>query len=480
MRETTMRRAALCGAGWLLLVLAGGCAMPQALPHDTPSFAGAALPQPAAGLALQLQPGLAVDRWWLLFDDAALTRLIDDALRDNHDLVAAAARVRAARAQLDERRGAQGPALNLQASHGRAREAGRDKVGGQHSAALEGRYELDLWGRLGSASESARQSLLAQQWAQAALQSSLAAQVADAWFALRAVDRQIALSEALKETRRATVRLRQQEREAGAGSEFELRRAEAELAGADASLVALRRQRSALESGLALLSGRSAHQIAGFALPVEPLDPAQPFIARLPQGSTAMLLAQRPDIRRAEAELTAARANVDSARAATMPSIVLAGRLGSDAQTLSQLFNGPAFAWSLVGSAAQILFDGGQAKARVSGAEARGDELLAGYQRAVTAAFIDLRDAYADLQQGEAAQRAEQQRVAALMRARALAQLGVRNGALSVLDLLDAERQLYQAQLAEVDALRDRLQGQVAAFKAVGGGWSAPADEPRS
>ncbi|NRF67029.1 efflux transporter outer membrane subunit [Aquincola sp. S2] len=471
MHEPTLRAAALPLAVVASLLFAG-CATPPAPANEALSFGSVTLPQPGAATSLQFQRDLSIERWWVLFDDPALTRLVDDALRDSHDLAAAAARVRSARAQLDERRGAQGPALELQAGHTRARQAGFDATGTQHTAALAGRYELDLWSRLASGSESARQSLLAQAWAQAALQASLAAQLADAWFALRALDRQMQISDALRESRRGTLRLRHQERAIGAASEFELRRAEAELAGSESSLAGMKRQRSALESGIALLAGRPVHQIATLTMPAAPLDVSQPFTARLPQGNAAELLARRPDIRQAEAELAAARANVSAARAATLPSIVLAGNVGSDARSLSRLFEGPGFFWSLALSASQVLFDGGQAQARVRGADARADELLASYRKTVTAALIDLRDAYAELEFSEEAQRAEQQRVAALGRARGLAQLGVRNGALGTLDLLDAERNHYQAQLAEVDALRDRLQGQVAAFKAVGGGWS--------
>jgi multidrug efflux system outer membrane protein len=468
----------------LCLGLAGCGALTPATPRARDVLpAAAALPQPAAGSGLRLEAGLAIDRWWPHFNDAGLERLIDDAMLHNADLAAAAARVRAARAQLDERDGARGPLLQLEVDHQRARQANGTpggSTGSRHTAQVAGRYELDLWGRLAAGSESARQTLLGQQWAQAALQWSLSAQVADTWFALRAVERQVQISLAMRASRAETLRLRRLEQSAGAGSEFDLRRAEAELASTDATLTDLQRQRQSLQSALALLAGVPAESIGALAIAAAPLDTGSDTTIVLPRGAAAELLQRRPDLRRAEAELAAAEADIHAARAATLPALQLGGAAGSDARRLSQLFDGPGFVWSVAMSATQILFDGGQSRARVRGAEAQADELLVRYRGAVAAAVVDLRDAYAELDFSEQAQKAERQRVTALERARSLAQLGVRQGALGQLDLLDAERQLFQAQLSEVDAARDRLQSQVAAFKAVGGGWRAPAPAPAS
>jgi outer membrane protein, multidrug efflux system len=463
----------------LLCVALAGCgALAPAAPRTRDALpTAAALPQPATGSGLRLEAGLAIDRWWPHFNDAGLERLVDAAMLHNADLAAAAARVRAARAQLDERDGARGPALQLEVDHQRARQANGASggaIGSRHTAQIAGRYELDLWGRLAAGSESAKQTLLAQQWAQAALQWSLSAQVADTWFTLRGVERQVQISLAMRASRAETLRLRRLEQSAGAGSEFDLRRAEAELASTDVTLTDLQRQRQALQSALALLAGAPAESIGALAVAAAPLDTGADTTIVLPQGAAAELLRRRPDLRRAEAELAAAEADINAARAATMPALQLGGAAGSDARRLSQLFDGPGFVWSVAMSATQILFDGGQARARVRGAEAQADELLARYRGAVAAAVTDLRDAYAELHFSEQAQQAERQRVTALQRARSLAQLGVRQGALSALDLLDAERQLFQAQLSEVDAARDRLRSQVTAFKAVGGGWRAP------
>ena len=191
----------------------------------------------------------------------------------------------------------------------------------------------------------------------------------------------------------------------------------------------------------------------------------------LPQGEAADLLVRRPDIRQAEAQLAAANASIDAARAATLPSIRLTGVVGSDANTVSNLFSGPSAIWSLGASLAQPIFDGGRLRSRVKEEEARGEQALASYRKVVATAVADVREAYANLDLTEQAFQAERSRVVSLARAHELARRGHGGGALSYLDLLDAERNLYQAQLDQVGAYRDQLVGQVAAFKALGGGY---------
>lgn len=456
----------------LLALLLAACAATTPSRHDA---AAGAEPLPAilpAGAATAV-PALAIDRWWTLLGDPALDALIERTLRHNHDLAAAAARVQEARAQLDGVRGAALPSVDLQVQHNRGRQPayalppGADRSGAQHSASLAARHELDLWGRLASGSEAARQRLLAQEWARASLQWSLTAQTAEAHVSLRALQRQVEIAEAVRTSRAQTLALRRREHDAGATSEFELRRAQAELASSDASLAALRRQRLALESMLALLSGRPLDAVAA---PAAPLDDAAPLELRLPAGDAAAYIVRRPDLRQAEARLEAARADISAARAATLPAVRLSGAVGSDAQSLSRLFDGPGFVWSVAAAATQSLFDGGQARARIAEAEARADAALADYRKTVHAAVLEVREAYAALALNEQSLRAAQERVDALDRAHRLALRGVQAGAIGRLDLLDAERNAYQARLDAASAARDRLVGQIDAFRALGGG----------
>jgi multidrug efflux system outer membrane protein len=412
---------------------------------------------------------ISIHRWWTLFGDLALERLIDEALAHNADLESAIARVREAQASLRLVRAAQSPTLDAKAGSARNHQAGQTYS--SHRVTLEAGYEADLWGKLSSSTAAARHQLLATEWARAALEWSLTAAVAEAYFELAAVDRQIEISQAVRASRLDTVSLRRKEHGVGAGTELDLRRAEADLASTDSTIASLGRSRAALEHALALLSGRSPKQIATDRFAPATLDESKSVQAVLPQGAAADLLVRRPDVRQAEAQLAAANASIEAARAATLPSVKLSGAIGSDANTLSNLFSGPAAIWSLGGSLAQPLLDGGRLRARVDEEHARGEQALAAYRKAVAVAVSDLREAYANLDLTEQAFNAERNRVAYLSRAHDLARRGYGAGAISYLDLLDAERNLYQAQLEQVGAYRDQLIGQVAAFKALGGGY---------
>jgi multidrug efflux system outer membrane protein len=468
-------------AGALLLALAGCASGPQPPAPGAVLDAGS-LPKLQAAASAQVRP-LAIERWWTVFGDPELDRRIEEALQRNHDLAFAAARLREARARLDEVRGTRRPQLALQVEDARGRQGadflppGAAPTGSEHQAALVGRYEIDLWGRLAAGADAASQRWRAEAWARAAVEWGLSAQIAESHFGLRALQRQIEIGDAVRATRLQTAQLRQREYAAGAAGEFDLRRAEAELASADATLASLKRQRAALEHTLALLSGQPLGSIGSSEVPPQPLDPARRFVPLLPQGDAAALLLARPDVQQAEAALAAARADVQAARAATLPALSLSGRVGSDVSSLSRLFDGPGFVWSLALAASQTLFDGGQLASRVTQADARAEAAAAQYRQTVLAAVLELREAYAALDITEQAESAQHQRVMALERARRIAAAGQARGALTSLDLLDAERNAFQAQLDEVGAYRDRLVGQVAAFKALGGGYAKPAIE---
>jgi len=483
--------AATAAATAAAALLLGACAIapPAPLPGPEAAAAAAELDREVFGIAVpapprsaaRAEPALVIDRWWLHFHDPALNALVDAALARNSDLGIAAARLREARAQLDEARGAQQPSVDLQASTARTRTSaeatglpgGAAHTGASHRVSLAAQYEVDLWGRLAAGTDAARARLDTQGWARAAIEWGLTARLAEVHFGLRALQRQLEIAEAVRAGREQTVTLRRAGLAGGVGSEFELRRAEAELAAAEATLAALQRQRLSLESARALLAGTPLAELTTAAADVAPLDPARPFEARLPQGDIAGLLWRRPDLRQAEAQLAAARADIRAARAATLPALRLSGSVGSDVRELAHLFNAPGFAWTIAAGAAQSLVDGGRNAARVEQAQARSDAALLAYRQRVAAALSELREAYAAFDTAEQALAAEQRRVAALAEARRLARLGHEAGALPQLDALDAERNHFQAQLAEVDAYRERLLGQVAAFKALGGGHTA-------
>ena len=461
----------------------GGCAGVPNVLKLRPTSSMTSVPQIAPSASAAVKPGLSIDRWWTYFSDPNLDRLMDEALAHNEDLESAIARVREAQASLDIARAGQMPTLDLSVDTGKSQRStvgatplppNVDRRSASNTLSLNAGYELDLWGRLASTTAAARHQLLSTEWARSVVEWSLTARVAEAYFEMAAVDRQIAISQAVRASRATTLKLRQREHAAGAGNEFDLRRAEAEVTATDSSIASLSKQRVSLERVLTALLGRTPTEIASATLTVRALDESRPLEAILPQGAMADLLVRRPDVKQAEEQLAAANANIEVARAATLPSVRLSGVIGSDAKSVGNLFSGPATIWSITASASQSIFDGGRLRARVREEHARGEQTLATYRRSVSGAVLDVREAYATLDVAHQAFEAERDRVASLARARELAKLGFDNGALPYLELLDAERTWYQAQLNQVTAYRDRLTAQVAAFKALGGGYIAP------
>ena len=465
-------------------LLVAACALALAAcataPEVKPAASVTAIPELAPGAAATLRNDLAIDRWWSLFGDPVLDRLMEEALARNADLETAVARVHEAQATLDVVRAAQSFTLDANYSSSRSQLSevssmpvppGVNRVSNRHRASLDAAYDLDLWGRLSSSTSAARSQLLATEWARSAVEWSLTARVAQSYFELGAADRQVELTEQVRRVRERALDARRREYAAGAGSELDLRRAEAELTGTEAQLASLGRQRAGLERALTQLLGRSPAEIISGGLQKNALDEAKPLDAVLPGGQTADLLVRRPDLRQAEAQLAAANYSIAAARAATLPTARLSGSLGSDAKSLSDLFSGPAAIWSIAGALAQPIVDGGRLRAKVREEQARAEQALAGYRKAVSGAVLELREAYSALELTQQEFQAQRARVVSLARARDLAQRGYDAGALGYLDLLDAERNWHQAQLDQVSAYRDRLNGQVAAFKALGGGY---------
>ena len=460
------------------LVVLAGCAG-TAVSEDTAR--NAALPALTPSASAQARTDLSIDRWWLVFGDGHLNALIDSALQYNTDVEIALGRVREAHAAVDGARSRQLPTVDLGVDAQRVRQStadatpvprGASRYATGYGASLQMGYEADLWGALSSATQAARARALASDWALAATEWSLTSLVAETYFALVAVDRQIHISLAVRDSRTTTLQLRQREIGAGAGNEFDLRRAEAEVTSAEATLAQLNRQRVSLERALALLAGQTpetARTIGRATLDESLLAPAL-----LPQQGVERLLQRRPDIRQAEATLAASNADLASARAGAYPRLAFSGVVGSDARSLSDLFSGPAFVWSIAASVTQPIFDGGRIQSQIHAEEARKQQAHAGYRKTVSGAYFDLREAYEVLDHTQQAYHAEGARVASLARAHEIARTGFGVGAISYLDVLDAERNLYQARLQRVDAHRDRLTAQVAIYKALGGGYSPP------
>ncbi len=456
----------LCHGAFALLA---GCASEPAPPHPEPR-----LPAQYPG-ASSNQTGAMIGRdWWKLYGDATLDALVDAALQDNADLATALARIDETAAVLGLARAAQWPALDLGAGATRSRSSTLNNqqvsAGGPESTsvrvALSTSFEIDLWGRLRNATTAAQAQLLAARHTRDALQLALAASTAQLYFGLRAFEAQLLVNEAASRSRRETLDLVERRASGGVASAFDEAQARATLAATAAQRPELQRQRALLEHQLGLLTGQPGRVVpSGASLAALPL-PATP-----PAGLPSDLLERRPDVQQSVEQLRAAQAQVELARAAVWPTLLLTGSLGAQSSDLADLLKGGARAWSIGPSLLLPLFDGGRIEARTAQARAQALAATALYQKAVQTAFRETADALVSAEQGAAQETAVLLQRDAASETLRLASRRFEAGYSGYLEVLDAQRGVQEAELALVRARQARLEASVALFKALGGGW---------
>lgn len=418
--------------------------------------------------------------WWKAFNDPALDRLMDAAFAASPTLALAVARVDAAQARLGIAGSQQWPGLDAVAAATRSNPSAvtNPLATGDftvYTASLKAFWELDLWGRIRNEVAASNSELLGAAYGRDAVALALGAQVAQTYFQLRSLDEQLEVTRRTVVSREESYRLREKRFTRGITSELDLRQAESELAGARAQVPDLLEAIARAEGALAELTGASPAELFGRRIPRGRAIGAIPVPPAVPEGLPSDLLLRRPDIQEAEQALRATQARVASARAAWFPAIRLTGAYGGESLALGDLFTGPARVWSYAGSLAAPVFNGGLTAAQVDLASASERAAAADYRAVVIRAFADARAAIVAHQQAAERFKAREQSVAALQRQRRLATLRYDNGYSNYLDVLDAERALFSAELAYADALRARVSAVVDLYRALGGGWTPPA-----
>lgn len=425
------------------------------------------------------------ERWWFLYADQVLDKLVEEALANNADAQVAAARVLEARAVAGTVDADLYPSLSAGYSGSRSKStllgsmpqpADLPRIQNNYRATLDASYEIDLWGKFRRASEAARADLFAAHSARDAVQLSLTAGVAQQYFALLAADAQVKVAERTAATRGETLKLFRQRLEVGALSEYNLRQAEAEEAAARSQLASLRRERERAETALAVLLGRSPREVLEGTV-VRGTSGALPPLT-VPAGLPSDLLLRRPDLQEAEQKLIAANARIGAARAQYFPAIGLTAYAGGESVVFSKLFTGPAGIFSFAAGITQPIWNAGRIGFGVDAAEARRDQALAQYKQAVANAFKDVRDALAAQIAARDTLAAETARATALEKALQAANQRFDAGIASRLDVLDVERNLLSAELARIEAERAQRAALADLFKALGGGWPSPAAGP--
>lgn len=420
------------------------------------------------------------DAWWSLFGDPQLDRLVAEALAANQDLAAAAARVEEARALLgitDSDRfpqvtGSAGASRNRLSRESSLIPSGFDLERDAYRAVVDVSYEIDFWGRLRRASEAARAELLASEEGRRNVRLSLIAEVATAYFDLVTFEGQLAIARGTLGSRNESVRLQRLRFDAGTISGLDLAQADAELAATEATVPVLERQLRQTENRLTVLLGRIGGRVEPGAALAELTSP------EVPVGLPSELLARRPDVLAAEQRLVAANARIGAARAAYFPSIGLTGLAGAESVEFSSLFAAGTGIWQAAISLVEPIFNAGRTRRQVEAAEARNRESLALYARTVQGAFAEVEDALAARRTGIAEREALGRQVTALAEARRLAGLRYEGGDSSYFEVLDAERNLFRAELDLARARRDELAASVLLFQALGGGWEGAAAAP--
>jgi multidrug efflux system outer membrane protein len=433
---------------------------------------------------VDLPPGTAatvpgIDRWWTQFNDPQLTALIEETLAANLDLRIAVARIEEARANLRLARSYQFPIIDADAAAARVRRSDATDprfpgplINNNYAAGVNVSYEVDLWGRLAAGTTAAQSTLLGTRYSAETVRTVLAAQVANAYFTLLGFDAELRLSRDTLATRVESVLLQKRRVEAGLIGDYELRLAEAERATVAASVPPLERAVAQTEAAIAVLAGRSARAVftpvvaRGAELRVDDAGPV------VPEGLPSDLLARRPDIRQAEADLVAANARITEARAQYFPAIALTARLGSESSELGDLFSGPALAWSVAGSLFQPIFGAGRIASQVEAATSRREQAEYAYARSVQAAFRDAHDALVAHRSARDSYAAQEERRTQFAEALRLAELRYKAGYTSYIEVLDNQRNLLDAERARLLALRARQSALVDLYKALGGGWS--------
>ena len=419
--------------------------------------AGAASSQAAANIT-----------WQQYFADARLKQLIGLALANNRDLRVAILNIEQARAQYQVRRADQLPSVGLGVSGSRG-PGENDSIKSSYSAGLVvSSFELDLFGRVRNLSEAALAQFLATEEARKAAHISLVSSVANAYLATLADDELLALTQRTLDGRAESLKLIQLKFDNGVVSKLDLQQGLSLVDSARVTLAQQQRQRAQDFNLLTLLVGQPlpASLAPGATL-------ASTALGELPAGLPSDLLTVRPDIRAAEQQLIGANANIGAARAAFFPRISLTGSAGSASSELSGLFKGGSFGWTFAPQLVLPIFDYGRNSANLGSAKAGRDIAVAQYEKAIQSAFREVADALAGQATFGEHLRAQRAVEAAEAERFKLSDLRYRNGAASYLDLLDAQRSLFSAQQAAVQANLQRLQNQVTLYRVLGGGWSA-------
>ena len=471
-RERHVRKRSF--AATAIIILLNGCMV-------GPDYRRPAVTTPDAfrGASAAITPdkqSIAELKWFEVFQDEQLQELIRTALTQNYDLRDAVARVDAARANLGITQADQYPNFGVgadvtsveQSRQGEftiPRGTSRQRTFGTVFLNLF-TFEIDIWGRLRRATEASRAELLATDWNRKAVITTLISDVATAYFSLLELDMELAIAKNTFTTRAESLRVIRVQQLGGVATLLDVRQGEQLVYTAAQSIPDTERQIEQTENQISLLLGRNPAPVTRGRLLTEQQTPPE-----VPGGLPSSLLERRPDIQAAEQLLISANANIGVAKAAYFPQITLTGEFGYQSTALSNLFSGSRRLWTFVPQLTYPIFDAGRTRFGVERAEAEQRSALAQYEGAIQTGFRDVSDALVQYQKVREVRAQRELLVTSLQDRKRLAYMRYKGGVDTLLNALDADRDLFNAELSLAQARRDELLSLVQLYKALGGGW---------
>jgi multidrug efflux system outer membrane protein len=450
----------------IILLLLNGCTL-------GPKYKRPAVQAPdtfRASLSPAASESLGDAKWWTVFQDPQLQALIREALAQNYDVRIAATRVLQAQAALGITRADQLPTITGGASVTSERFP-QTKITPEFETSpiqvnLALFWELDFWGKYRRATEAARADLLATEWGQKAVISSLVTTVASAYFQLLELDSEMGISKRALDSRTESLRLVEIRAKGGTTSLLDVRQSEQLVYTASAQIPDLERRIEQQENLISILLGRNPGPITRGAPLVSITFPPE-----VPPGLPSSLLDRRPDILQAEQQLIAANARIGVAKAAYFPQIALTGLAGFQSPALTDLFTGPAGLWSIGGQLTQPIFTGGRIRSGVRLTEAQQQEAILTYQRLIQQAFREVSDSLIAYRKNREFREQETLLTNAAADASRLSQARYRGGVTSYLEVLDSDSRYFDAAIGLSQAQLNERLSLVQIYNALGGGW---------
>ena len=456
----------------IALLLLTGCTLGPKYKRPT-----VAVPDTYRGLApdagSQSAASFGEEKWWSVFQDPQLQALIREALSQNYDVRIAAVRVLQAQASLGITRADQFPTIagGVSTSNERfpattitpAFETSPSQVN------LSLFWELDFWGKFRRATEASRASLLATEWGQKAVVSSLVSNVASAYFQLLELDSEMNISRRTLDSRRESLRLVEVRAKGGATSLLDVRQSEQLVFTAAAAIPDLERRIEQQENLISVLLGKNPAPVTRGKPLVE--NPLLPVVSA---GLPSSLLERRPDIQSSEQQLVAANARIGVAKAAYFPQITLTAVGGYQSSALTDLFSGPAGLWSFGGQLAQPIFTGGKIRSNVRLTEAQQREFVLLYQQSIQQAFREVSDSLVAYRKNQEFRSQQELLTNSAQDTTRLANMRYKGGATSYLEVLDSDTRYFDAQIGLAQAQLNERLAMVQLYNALGGGWQQP------